>query len=52
MKKYLLLRGEKLPTDFEYEIGEEITVNGNETFICRKITILSNELIQIFNKKY
>lgn len=52
MKKWLLIRGEKQPTDYDYEVGEEITVNGNETFVCSKITTVNNELVQIFNKKY
>lgn len=52
MEKFIKYSDSKEPeeTQFEYEIGEVITVNSVDKFKCVKKVIVSNQLIQFFKK--
>lgn len=52
MEKYIKFSDEKDPehTNFEYEIGETITVNSVEKFRCMKKEVVDGKLIQYFKK--
>lgn len=62
MKKFIIwmehldkYEGEELEengnnTDFEYEIGEKITVNNNQIYKCMKKEVVDEKLYQYFKK--